>query len=63
MSITDILIMLNFISEKLDIIQEQEPFQNDENMMNDIGEAIGYIENCIDAVDEYDANWNQNIGG
>ena len=45
------LSILKGIDEELDIIQEQEFFQSDVERMNDIGEAIGCVNNCIDAIE------------
>ena len=39
------------INEKLDIIQETNTFQVSERLMNEIGEAMGYIDNTIDMIE------------
>ena len=40
------------IYEKLDEMQENPIFQIDEGLMFNIGEAMGYIENCRDLLTE-----------
>ena len=40
------------IYEKLDVMQESSIFQIDEELMFNIGEAMGYIENCRDLLDK-----------
>lgn len=39
------------INEKLDIIQETNTFQVSEKLMNEIGEAMGHIDNTIDMIE------------
>lgn len=39
------------INEKLDIIQETNTFQVSEKLMNEIGEAMGHIDNAIGMIE------------
>ena len=47
-----IISKLEKIAEILDEIQETETLQDNEEAMDEIGEAIGSIENLLDILDE-----------
>lgn len=42
--------------EELDRIQETDLFQNNEDLMWEIGEAIGHTENCIGMIEGMEEN-------
>lgn len=46
--INTVIETLSDISTNLDHIQELDTCQNNSELMNELGEAIGYIDNCID---------------
>lgn len=46
--INTVIEALSDISTNLDHIQELDTCQNNSELMNELGEAIGYIDNCID---------------
>lgn len=47
----EIIKKLNEMYEELDKIQEQEISQNNKELMWEIGEAMGYIDNAIDILE------------
>lgn len=44
------------VAEELDRIQETDLFQSNEDLMWEIGEAIGYTENCIGMIEGMEEN-------
>lgn len=44
------------MAEELDRIQETDLFQSNEDLMWEIGEAIGYTENCIGTIEGMEEN-------
>lgn len=46
-----ILEKLNAISEELDYLQEENIFQDSKDLINELGEAIGIIDNIIESLE------------
>lgn len=47
-----ILAKLNQMYETLDDIQELRQIQDNQELMNELGESMGHINNAIDIIDE-----------
>ena len=52
--------VLSFLNEILDALQETEVFQENEELMHEIGEAMGSLDNCITIL-EYDESSGENF--